>query len=101
VFPGGGEYHDPTFPTAKLTMLASKTTTKDRWRQIVKEADRISEKHLITLEPSLSEGQTQQMAESKVRLVVPQFLAGNYTSRQRSWIVPMEDFTGLVLMRQR
>jgi hypothetical protein len=30
-------------------MLGSKSTLKDRWRQVLDEADRITHKHLLTL----------------------------------------------------
>lgn len=100
LFPGKNEYHDPGFPSARLTMLASKTTAKDRWRQIVKEADRVDVKHLITLEPAISEAQTQQMHESNVQLVVAEPLALNYTKLQQSWIITLENFVALVRQRQ-
>lgn len=46
IFPDIKCYHDLSFPSARLTMLASKTTSKDRWRQILNEASRIPIKHL-------------------------------------------------------
>jgi len=52
IFPGIAHYHDATFPENSLTMLAAKTTCKDRWRQIRNEAKRISVKHLLTLGPA-------------------------------------------------
>lgn len=54
IFPSIREYRAPLFPVTKLTMLAAKTTAKDRWQQILSEADRISRKHLLTLEPSIA-----------------------------------------------
>ncbi|ASD85469.1 hypothetical protein LB105_004113 [Salmonella enterica] len=61
MFPGISHYHDSEFPHARLTMLASKSTCKDRWRQMLNEAVRISDKHLLTLEPSISENQTNEI----------------------------------------
>lgn len=61
IFPGISHYHDSEFPHARLTMLASKSTCKDRWRQMLNEAVRISDKHLLTLEPSISENQTNEI----------------------------------------
>jgi len=55
IFPGITHYHDMAFPENVLTMLAAKTTCKDRWRQIRNEAKRIPVKHLLTLEPGISE----------------------------------------------
>ena len=42
-------------------MLAAKTSCKDRWRQVLAEADRIRTKHLLTLEPAISKIQTAEM----------------------------------------
>jgi hypothetical protein len=55
-------------------MLAAKTTCKDRWRQILNEADRIPAKHLLTLQEGVSEGQFREMNDAGVRLVVPRAL---------------------------
>ncbi len=53
-------------------MLALKTSTKDRWRQVLDEADRISEKHLFTITPSgISSKQNKQMMDKNLRLVMP------------------------------
>lgn len=49
LFPSEAAYKDASFPASKLRMLAVKTTCKDRWRQVVKEVDRIPTKHLLTL----------------------------------------------------
>ncbi|GMN04539.1 type II restriction endonuclease [Erythrobacter sp. MTPC3] len=61
LFPGHEHYHDSAFPAAKLTMLGAKSTLKDRWRQVLSEAERIENKHLLTLEPGISENQTSEM----------------------------------------
>ena len=55
-----------------LTMLAAKSTCKDRWRQVLVEAAKIPRKHLLTLEPGISSAQTTQMENSDLQLVVPQ-----------------------------
>jgi type II restriction enzyme len=41
LFPTEKDYHDPDFPSEKLVFLGAKTTCKDRWRQIINEANRI------------------------------------------------------------
>ena len=71
LFPSQASYRDPDFPESRLRMLAVKTTCKDRWRQVLKEADRIPTKHLLTLQEGVSVNQYSQMSESRVRLVVP------------------------------
>ncbi len=46
------------------------TTCKDRLRQVLPEADRVERKHLITLEPSISNDQLEQIRDRKIQLVV-------------------------------
>jgi len=100
IFPGISHYHDPTFPQARLTMLASKSTCKDRWRQILNEAARIPEKHLLTLEPGISENQTAEMRSEHVQLVIPSTLQQSYTSKQQKDLIDLKTFIKLVLERQ-
>lgn len=92
LFPGKNEYHSPSFPPERLRMLAAKTTCKERWRQILPEASRISRKHLITLEPSISTEQTAQMIEHNVQLVVPWPVRATYTPGQVDHIDTFNDF---------
>lgn len=100
IFPSIERYHDQSFPAARLTMLASKTTSKDRWRQILNEAARISVKHLITLEPSISENQTAEMQSEQVQLVIPAPLHTTYTVNQRGWLLDVAGFIDLAKARQ-
>lgn len=62
MFPTQAAYRDMTFPPARLRMLATKTTLKDRWRQILNEADRIGRKHLLTLQEGVSIAQSKRCA---------------------------------------
>lgn len=100
IFPDIKHYHDQSFPAARLTMLASKTTSKDRWRQILNEASRIPIKHLITLEPSISENQTAEMKSERVQLVIPSPLHDTYTAKQQTWLLNVASFIGLTKARQ-
>ncbi|HYP58255.1 MAG TPA: type II restriction endonuclease, partial [Beijerinckia sp.] len=100
LFPGQAEYQDPLFPPAQLTMLGSKSTLKDRWRQVLSEAVRIEHKHLFTLEPSISENQTDEMQAKCLHLVLPQSLHSTYRERQRGWLMTLVDFISLVKERQ-
>ncbi len=83
-----------------LTMLGAKSTCKDRWRQVLAEAEKISRKHLLTLEPGISEPQTDQMDASGLQLVVPSPVHGSYTDAQRGWLWSVGDFIGEVRRRQ-
>jgi hypothetical protein len=100
LFPGGAEYRDEAFPDNRLTMLGSKSTLKDRWRQVLSEAERISEKHLLTLEPSISENQTDEMRAKSLQLVVPKGIHTTYNERQRKWLLDLAGFLEIVKARQ-
>lgn len=100
LFPGQKEYKDAAFPEINLTMLGVKTTCKDRWRQVLAEANRIREKHLLTLEPKISTNQTEEMRTKKIRLVLPLSLHETYTSDQRTWLMNIREFIELVRSRQ-
>ena len=101
IFPGIHAYHDAGFPQTRLTMLASKTTCKDRWRQILNEAARIPSKHLVTLEPGISWNQTSEMRAEEVQLVVPKAVHATYSNAQQEWLWGVSDFLSLVRCRQR
>lgn len=90
----------PAEGDARLTMLGAKSTCKDRWRQVLAEAEKISRKHLLTLEPGISEPQTDQMEASSLQLVVPSPVHGSYTAAQRGWLWSVGDFIGEVRRRQ-
>ena len=100
LFPGKEEYHDENFPSACLSMLGVKSTCKDRWRQVLSEAGRIQDKHLITLEPGISENQTNEMQAQRLQLVVPKGLQKTYRGSQLEWLMSLEDFIGMVTERQ-
>lgn len=71
LFPNKKSYQNMDFDDKKLILLASKTTCKDRWRQILNEADRIKTKHLFTLQQGISKNQLEEMYKYDVCLVVP------------------------------
>jgi len=78
LFPSEAAYRNPAFPASSLRMLAAKTTCKDRWRQILNEADRVGRKHLLTLQEGVSENQFREMTDAGVKLVVPKGLHDAY-----------------------
>ena len=73
LFPSAVAYHNTTYPVDKLATLAAKTTCKDRWRQILNEANRLKDenKYLCTLQQGVSPTQMDEMEAEKVILVVP------------------------------
>lgn len=100
IFPGIRQYHDPAFPEARLTMLGAKSTCKDRWRQVLAEADRIEHKHLLTLESAISTHQTDEMKSKNLQLVVPKAIHKSYTPDQQTWLMSVNEFLSLVISRQ-
>lgn len=92
LFPSADAYQDGSFPPERLRMLAAKTTCKDRWRQILNEADRIPVKHLLTLQEGVSIGQFQEMHQAGVRLVVPNPLLSAYPDVVRKSVQTLEQF---------
>ncbi|MER9216172.1 type II restriction endonuclease [Mesorhizobium sp. M0663] len=100
LFPGQVEYRDADFPAARLTMLGSKSTLKDRWRQVLSEAVRIDQKHLLTMEPGISENQTNEMRAKQLQLVLPRKLHETFKVSQQAWLMDVAGFLALVAMRQ-
>lgn len=100
LFPGVAEYHNSSFDPLKLTMLGVKSSCKDRWRQVLAEADRVEHKHLLTLESAISTNQTDEMHSKKLQLVLPRQLHSTYSKPQQAWLMDIAAFTSLVRNRQ-
>lgn len=101
IFPGQDEYHDEAFDASLLVMLGVKSTSKDRWRQVLTEADRIPEKHLCTLEAGISVKQTAEMQRQKLTLVIPDSLHETYTSAQRERLLNVGAFIEFARLKQK
>jgi hypothetical protein len=100
IFPGQLEYHDEAFDAALLIMLGVKSTSKDRWRQVLTEADRIPGKHLCTLESGISTKQTDEMVRQQLSLVIPTTLHTTYTNNQRETLLSVGQFIEFVRQKQ-
>jgi hypothetical protein len=100
IFPGQDEYHDQAFDAALLVMLGVKSTSKDRWRQVLTEADRIPTKHLCTLEAGISVKQTDEMKRQNLTLVVPISLHETYTADQREVMLNIGRFIEFARKKQ-
>lgn len=100
IFPGEAEYHDPEYDESLLVMLGCKSTSKDRWRQVLTEADRIKQKHLFTLEAGISAAQTKEMMKKDLRLVIPSMLHCTYKPEQLHEIESLGDFISHVSRKQ-
>ncbi|MDR0300554.1 MAG: type II restriction endonuclease [Streptococcaceae bacterium] len=100
IFPGNDRYHDLSFPSTKLTFLGAKTTCKDRWRQILNEADRIPKKHLVTLQQGISTQQIIEMESEGVTLVVPKEYHSAYPAEKRQDIWTLQKFIDYVKSKE-
>lgn len=100
IFPGSAYYHNTTTDPDRLVFLAAKTTCKDRWRQVLNEADRIPEKHLFTLQQGISTNQLAEMYKYNVILVVPEPYMKSFPVSFRPRILNLERFLTHVKTKQ-
>lgn len=98
LFPSETDYKNLDFPSSKLNMLAVKTTARDRWRQILNEADRISVKHLLTVQQGISLKQFNEMSEHGVQLVIPEPLINEYPKSIQPGLKTFESFLADIRM---
>ena len=92
LFPTEAAYHDESFDSAKLRMLAVKTSMKERWSQVLREADRIQQKHLLTLQRGVPQPAFDQITAAKITLVVPKPLHNHYLKSIQPNLLTLEDF---------
>lgn len=101
VFPGYFEYRDPGYPSERLTVLAAKSTCKDRWPQVLADADRVKVKHLGTLDLALSDSQLRDMGLKSVKPVMPASVRDAYgASTHITDILELGEFIELVAAKQ-
>ncbi len=100
LFPGGEAYHNLLFPTDKLVFLGAKTTCKDRWRQVLNEANRIETKYLFTLQQGISKNQLREMKHEHLKLVVPATYLGSFDKEFQSEIETLSSFINIVKEKQ-
>lgn len=98
LFPSQAAYHDMSYPTEKLISLAAKTTCKDRWRQVINEANRLrgQAKFLCTLQQGISAAQMDEMQEEQVILVVPKPYIATYPKEKQDRIWTLGKFIDYV-----
>ena len=96
IFPSIKSYRDSTYPDNRLAMLAAKTTCKDRWRQVLNEANRVKVKHLFTLQEGVSENQFSEMQSERLTLVVPENNKAKFPPSVRAHLLNLDMFIGYV-----
>lgn len=103
IFPHIEAYHK--FNNEKVnqfvTLLGVKYSCKDRWRQVLSEADKLKTKYLITVEPGISINQTEEMQSNNLYLVVPKEIHETYTIEQRKWLLTFQDFLYSVIEKEK
>ncbi len=100
IFPNIDSYFNEPAGSKKLVFLGAKTTCKDRWRQILGEAERIPQKHLFTLQQGISGNQLKEMHSSGVTLVVPKPYLKSFPKEYRESIWTLDQFIKYVKSTQ-
>lgn len=100
LFPDSESYQNFAFPTDQLVILGAKTSCKDRWRQILSEADRVESKHLFTLQQGISRDQLHEMYSNKLTLVVPNQHINSFPKEFRSQLLSLSSFIAYVREKQ-
>lgn len=98
IFPSAIAYHDCSFNVEKIISLAAKKTCKDRWRQVLNEADRLRDKNkfLCTMQQGITSAQMDEMQSEKVILVVPKPYIKTYPKDKQDRIWTIKKFIDYV-----
>ena len=98
IVPGADAYNDRKYPVERLFVIGAKTTSRERWRQLLDEGRRVPRKYFMTLQPNMSKQQFNAIAEADVRLVVPKSLHGGYpdSSASINELLSVEGFIDVV-----
>jgi hypothetical protein len=100
LFPGIAQYQQVEFPEELLIFLGAKRTLKDRWRQVLTEAQRIPIKHLATVDAGLTTSQISEISQAQVLLVIPEPVIALYPDDIATEFLSLAVFLQLVLDRQ-
>jgi hypothetical protein len=86
------EYKDPNYPVHDIFIVGVKRTCKDRWRQVTREAPRVTRKHILTLQPGISSRQFEEMMSLNISLVVPKQYHSDFPPDTRSSLLSIRSF---------
>jgi type II restriction enzyme len=92
LIPSVEAYLNPKYPLDRLCMIGVKTTCKDRWRQVLNEAQRMKRRHILTIQPGISSNQMEEMRKAGVSLIVPKRLHKDYPPDRKLQIYDMANF---------
>jgi hypothetical protein len=100
IFPDGAAYHNSAFLVEDLFFMAAKTTCKDRWRQVLNEADRLDTTYLMTLQQGISKNQCEEMKEEGVILVIPDEYRSSFPKTFQNELLSLHQFINTVKATQ-
>ncbi len=100
LFPNAKCYHNLLFPADDLIVLGAKTSCKDRWRQVLTEANRVEYKYLFTFQGGISRNQLREMKNEKLKLVVPRANIKSFPKEFQSEICDLSGFINIVTIKQ-
>jgi hypothetical protein len=84
LIPGEAEYRDPTFPQARLRMVAAKSRVRERWKDVLEQADRIPQKYFLTVDEDMAEEKIRKMRSKNLRVFMPrQLIEQRYGSQEQ------------------
>ncbi|MDY7011181.1 MAG: type II restriction endonuclease [Planctomycetota bacterium] len=92
IIPSRDAYLASDYPESKLIVLGIKRTCKDRWRQVLNEAKRVTRKHLLTIQPGISSSQITEVEQAQLTLIVPRKLHRMYPGSEQSKLLEVEKF---------
>lgn len=101
LFPSSEAYRDSSFPVSRLCVLRVEAMFRAHWWDVKSDAKRIEQKHLLSLEGTISERQSDVMLECGITLVSPACLHRTFTARQLSSIMNVREFIEEMKQRQR
>lgn len=99
LFPSMDAYRDSSFPSELLTMLAAKSTLRERWKDVLSQAARIRPRHVCTIDATLSRNLLSEMMKHDLAVVLPTSLHTRY-SADAERLLSVERFIDLVAQRQ-
>jgi EcoRII C terminal len=99
IIPSVKAYEDSHYPSNKLFMVSVKTTCKDRWRQVLNEAKRVKQKHILTIQQGISKRQLHDMKGDGVQLSVPAGIHKQYPPKSDMRLLQVDEFVQMVRRR--
>lgn len=99
LFPGLSAYSNPTFPLEQLVHMNAKTTVRERWMQVSSEAQRLSTRHLGTVDSSISQSTLSNIKAAGIRIVMPEGVLSTYA--EGSGLISIAEFVDFVRSTQQ